>query len=144
MINKQQLEQLIKDNKPIYVLSGSNGTNIPKIEKYNSLEYAASIIYSFNFNENIYENEDDAKWDMEMSCRETRELKFPTYENYSGQVIRFKHGYDTIEMFVDKSVDDEVIMVNEYPKGNNLFVASLNKENYIKACKLCIKIFKGE
>lgn len=142
MIEKSRLEELIKNNKPIYVLSKLNETNVPEIEKYNSLDYAILIISSLG--ENIYENEDDAKWDMEMSYKETRELNFPTYENYSGQVIEFKCGFETIEMSVDKSVDDEVITVIEYPKNNNLFIDSLTKENYIKACKLCLKLFKGE
>lgn len=142
MIEKSRLEELIKNNKPIYVLSNLNKTNIPEIKKYNSLDYAILIISSFC--ENIYENEDDAKWDMEMSCKETRELLFPTYENYSGQVIRFKCGFDTIEMSVDKSTDDEIIIVTKYPKNNNLFIDFLTEENYIKACKLCLKLFKGE
>ena len=142
MISQERLEELIKNNKPIYICLSNQTTASKSISKYNALDYAVAIISSFS--NNIYENEDDAKWDMEMSCKEIRELKFPTYENYSGQVIRFKCGFETIEMSVDKSVDDEVITVIEYPKNNNLFIDSLTKENYIKACKLCLKLFKGE
>lgn len=166
MISKQRLEELIEQGATIYYFCGG------KIHKMNFLEIKPNKFYDDGFNYYInselgykgkllifceykylyeFETEEDAKWELEMTATRTETLKLPTWEEIAKEVVYEKniYGYDRknyvliIENYGNEPTI-EICCLNDYSGIFEAYEKPLTKENYIKACKLCLKLFKGK
>lgn len=170
MISKERLQELIKQGATIYAiisepfiagysnelkitpiaLNNSYGISVEEYNKQNKCKpkfYQGGFVYRDICDANdIFETEEDAKWELEMTAIRTETLKMPTWEEFVGKLKRkFK--------FIDKYGNR--CSLNGYNDENGGFIDicvdmhqkaefDYNKENYTEACKLCLKLFKGE
>jgi len=151
MITKERLEDLIKENKKVYYTQNHPLTEdamwidltgaeiIPSQECvvlsykiYNNYGYVNCFPFKW-----LYETEEDARWELEMTVTRTETLKLPKWEEFfnSGKSIVFRDAYGDIQEL--KQYNREIYI-------NEQYCGYLTKENYIEACKLCLKLFKGE
>lgn len=107
-----------------------------------------------NWSEPIYlsesfETKEDAKWKLEMSATYTDTLKLANYtdfENENGDRV-FYHKGITYELSLWWASDNTKIIRLIWSSRDGFgchFEKPLTKENYIEACKLCLRLFKGE
>lgn len=168
MINKERLQQLIKQGATIWCIVKFLDIYYEKPQKiipitlnntYNiSVNYNRPFLYQKTYIfykvcdiDNCYETEEDALWELEMSATLTETLKMPKWEDiefdeigYYIKMFHMRHNYD---FFGKLMITKEKIYVEEMVIGyqKKLYFEKLrNKENYIEACKLCLKLFKGE
>lgn len=177
MISKQRLEELIEQGATIYSISKetfiAGVSDLLKIkplkldskvygisvDKYNEINNCKPHLYIGNdytpFEkvaelENLFESEEDARWELEMTATRTETLKLPTYKQVCDMIYSSKlYGVLTIKTFdkitfgYKRQIDDNVyIFVDRLSETQ--YLGSLTKENYIEACKLCLRLFKGE
>lgn len=164
MIEKSRLEELIKQGatiwsrytdlikkEPILIdLSSLNQEN-PRFKLYNDehkieiYDYDNLLMYQL---EDLYETEKDAEWASKYQLiPRTEYLDLPTWEEFKNQdkpirfcgddweVYELRLALDKSEIYLDEVGDYEMY-------GQDMWEAT--EENYIKACDLCIKLFKGE
>ena len=168
MITKERLKELIEQGATIY---DKYGYKIDLAERDNFLENIFNIYFKVEQNQlyrmnkdlqiaedqwylqNLFETEEDAKWELEMTATYIDTLKLPTYEKLPKEFdippfIRYNKELENFvlyEMF--NSTKNEIcVLFRELDDdaSNCLFEKPLTKENYIEACKLCLKLFKGE
>lgn len=160
MITNKRMNELIKEDAVIYdIFQGDiflvDLTMATKfcdcaLEYYNDY-YHCNINRTFS---DFYETREEAEWEQEFGyIARTERLKLPTWED-------FIKNYQTLGdvtildercvMFTDKIktyslyADDNSIWVGCDNTGTSLFCEDLNKENYIKACRFCKRLFLGE
>lgn len=162
MITKERLEDLIKENKKVYYTQNHPLTEdamwidltgaeiIPPQECvalsykiYNNYGYVNCFPFKW-----LYETEEDARWELEMTVTRTETLKLPTWKQFrKGKIILFigkdKNAYN-LTTFSHTLVKDKKLEVYNMTDNKILFEKPLTKENYIEACKLCLRLFKGE
>lgn len=159
MITKERLEELIKEEKGCYIFANAytigyihlNKKYEPIIE-VNENGYNLWIFTSneFDFRDcihdySLFETKEDARWELEMTATRTETLKMPTWEefikikhySFLGNNYTFYNLYKRYnKLYLEFSFDDEY-----YHQSDKW---DLTKENYIEACKLCLRLFKGE
>ena len=168
MISKERLEELIKEEKGCYILANAytigyihlNKRYEPIIETnedgYNLWVFTSNE-YDFRdciHDYSLFETKEEAEWYLEFgNITRTETLKLPTYKQvcdmiYSSKVYK-AYGSLTIKTF-DKitfrymrQIDDNICLFIDR-LNETQYLGSLTKENYIKACKLCKKLFLGE
>ena len=102
------------------------------------------------FDEDLFETEEEAKWFAEFGCIErTERLELPTWEEVSRDLQNVPAGN-----YVIKEFDDVSLEYIKYRNGNYAVIGvykyddrlelEATKENYIKACRKCVELFKGE
>ena len=149
MITKERLEELLLNHEPIWCI-GKN-KNVFKIgnKKKNTKNFLNYYVEKYS-GDNYFETEEDAKWELEMTATRTETLKLPTWEdfkNFVNQYIKFYHNeytYILESCFYEDGKETIEINCSYYDYGDNLLKLPLTKENYIEACKLCLRLFKGE
>lgn len=154
MISKERLEELIEQGATIYFIN--SGFVDCKDSKYHGVEVGnnyASILYGgycHNIDyENIFETEEDARWELEMTATRTEILKLPTYKQVCDAIYSGSYGVLTIKTFdkitfgYKRQIDDNVYLFVDR-LSETQYLGSLTKENYIEACKLCLRLFKGK
>lgn len=169
MITKERLQELIEQGATIYVpddlwqtvgkihlekkcyISEDNRLCNDEIT-FKDLP-SATAMYSIPL-EDIFETEEDACWELEMTATRTETLRLPTFEEITSNK-------DDIETRVIGFYVDRIYYILEYASdldGNwriclekdtiedceYLFEAKPTKENYLKACKMAKKLFLGE
>jgi hypothetical protein len=143
MISKERLEELIKEGATIY--------GVPKYDK--KIYKLDAKNYSIDDNElnYLFETKKQAEWALKYHATRTEELNLPMWEewcenieNYCETITFSDIHYNNYEMFIEGRNDDEAIMITKYPSGQYIFFEPNTQENYIKACDLCLKLFKGE
>lgn len=166
-ISKKKLQQLIEQGATIYsikneslekIILNSNLDLITTFEwsnKYFYKGYDKKTMSYFYYNlENLFETKEDALWNLEMTATRTETLKLPKWEEFiqnDKQVIF----YDKDKTYyLDKVMNRTHIIIgykciidlNEELEANryNFYRKPATKENYIEACKLCLKLFMGE
>lgn len=94
--------------------------------------------------EDLFETEEDARWELEMTATRTETLKMPRFESIIEPNKTFVLYED--DKFLGLITVDQQIVINYYKIGEikRIFDKPLTKENYIEACKLCLRLFKGE
>lgn len=161
MISKERLEELIEQGATIYgkiygdilaiELSKKNKPEIKyddRLDVYcTSNEWRNKMQFCY-----LWETEEDARWELEMTATRTETLKLPNYEDVFKQ-DRCLDCY-TREFAITKTdivmgvclfgVDFTNKVVEVSVGADKMFTGELTKENYIEACKLCLKLFKGE
>lgn len=168
MISKERLEELIKEGATIYAIVKkpfiAGYSQILEVEEFDLKapivkeisEDGKQFLY-FNYLlelEYLFETKEDACWELEMTATRTETLKLPKWEEFiqnDKQVIF----YDKDKTYyLDKVMNRTHIIIgykciidlNEELEANryNFYRKPATKENYIEACKLCLKLFKGE
>lgn len=139
-ITKERLQELINEGATIY--------GVPKYDK--KIYKLNAKNYSIDDNElnYLFETKEQAEWYLKYHATRTEELDLPTWEEFkSGKKVKFIDFYGhhyTFEMKDEDYIwltfktifDDSEIIVK--------FDEPATEENYIKACDLCLKLFKGE
>lgn len=172
MVTKSRLEELIKENAKVYIkkenkfnpyqLRNNDGTShtYSTVEIWDSFEdecylmghYGGIGKYVCDL-EDIYE-EKATEWELENTAIVKDILKFPQWQDIKfdahGRFVKRFHIKDDYDYFGELRVDDEhgTIIVQEVSavrwQGKTFFDRGLTEENYKMACKICIKLFKGE
>ena len=176
MISKQRLKELIEQGATIYSISKetfiAGVSDLLKIkplkldskvygisvDKYNEINNCKPHLYIGNdytpFEkvaelEDLFETEEDARWELEMTATRTETLKLPSFNELQTKKEYYKnfalYFYLAIDMPYKKDYGAVIISQNDL-KGNSyiIFDKPLTKENYIEACKLCLRLFRGE
>lgn len=153
MISKERLEELIEQGATIYDifkgdiylvdLTMAKYYDVPKYIEYKNDYYNCNLTRSIN---DLFETEEDARWELEMTATRTETLKLVNWEQfcYEENETRFT---DKLDNRCSISYETELLGDNYiavYQNHFTLFRESATKENYTKACELCIKLFKGE
>lgn len=159
MITKERLEELIKQGATIYY-NNTVSVQDKKLDKtyqvdngYLWRKIKNGAIKSCGYPlENLFETEEDARWELEMTATRTETLKLPKWED--AQIEKFSFTY-----LID--VEGLHLYINIY-KFTNKFNISCHhgchfgdysyektfdlrdKEQYETACKLCLRLFRGE
>ena len=153
MITKERLEELIEQKATIYEAKYHNINNV-KLDKdlivvvndkYIHFRPYYGEKYQFHkYLKNLFETEEEARWELEMTATRTETLKLPTWEEFNNQdkLITFRtypHNYHLLKY-------GKYIVIRAFygQGGMDIFVKPLTEENYIEACKLCKKLFLGE
>lgn len=163
-ISKKQLQQLIKQGATIYFTPQNERVekiylteeNEPEIFK-DSKGYYGLNVYFYKDDKDVYpigelfETEEDALWELEMSVTRTETLKMPTWKEFNNQrqTIIFYKNQVKYQMYIfvkNKNTNNCRIIIYADDNSQEWFVFEkpLTKENYTEACKLCLKLFKGE
>lgn len=174
MVTKSRLEELIKENAKVYIkkenkfnpyhLSNRDGTRklYNTIETWDSFEDECYLMSTYGGCgkyvcdlEDIYE-EKATEWELENTAIVKDVLKFPQWQDVKfdarGRFVKRFHIKDDYDYFGELrviNIDDEhgTIIVREISAGSSgetFFDRGLTEENYKMACKICIKLFKGE
>ena len=150
MISKERLEELIKQEATIWAIGRySFQDEIEEIKLDRDLfcvEYNA-LLYPDLFRvrlEDLFETKNRAKWALKYHATRTEELDLPMWEELDGADFDMSF-IDTrkIKHQIWVTNDDGICVTNPQLDGKNKYW-SYSEENYIKACDLCLKLFKGE
>lgn len=159
MITKERLEELKKEGATIYWLIGKMVLNIHLDSSYYVSD--ANILCNkrsedektcVDYIENLYETKEQAKWALKYYATRTEELTLPMWEDYTSadsSIIRFyaKERKYTMYIYVKNKKTNNCRILIRADDGEQdwlVFEEPATKENYIKACNLCLKLFKGE
>ena len=159
MISKKRLEELIEKGATIWVKGSAfifkfelNKTYYIE-DNYLMQSYCEFdddvVIKTLGDLQDIFETEEDAKWELEMTATYADTLKLANYtdfENENGDRV-FYHKGTTYKLSLWWASDNTKIIRVTW-RGEDgfgwLFEKPLTKENYIEACKLAKKLFLGE
>lgn len=157
MITKERLEELIEQGATIYSneygeiqLIKENDLSLYENGQNNYILYALEPNKKYHneiFDEDLFETEEEAKWFAEFGCIErTERLELPTWEEIQKRFENNnKFGGHLIVEFDDVQF---MVFIGNYSKKfiklTNQPRKSLTKENYLKACEKCRKLFLRE
>ena len=159
-ISRERLEELIKEGATIYD-KNSYSIDLSKTDSF--MENIFEFYYMIEDNrllkiqkqphialnqwwiKDLYETRKQAEWYSTYHVTRTEELNLPMWEEVKNiknkDVVSFyaknrRFGVVCIHIFTkyfNVESEDEVFLYTEF-----------TEENYIKACDLCVKLFKGE
>lgn len=154
MIKKERLEELINEGATIWYVGKDYSVNANRmveirLGKFNKIENDYLLVkigdgfhtprYNFvAYLDGLFETQKQAEWSLKYQhIPRTEELNLPTWEEFfnSGKSIVFRDAYGDIQEL--KQYNREIYI-------NEQYCGYLTEENYIKACDLCVKLFKGE
>lgn len=164
MITKERLEELIKENKKVYYTQNHPLTEdavwidltgaeiIPSQECvalsykiYNNYGYVNCFPFKW-----LYETKEDAEFALSYKrIPKTEYLDLPTWEEFcelDKLIVNYEFqffGNDKV-IYLLYFIDHKEISVWNLMEGKVEFNKKATKENYIKACELCKKLFLGE
>lgn len=160
MITDERLKELIKEKATIYYIVKTSFiagvSNFVEVEELNLTENHKILNSDKEYIclygdtgyriklENIFETKEDAEFALRYKrIPKTEYLDLPTWEEFKklGEFTFYGFHQGKIKMFY--SISDDNIKIDT---GIDWYVFSkkYNKENYIKACRLCKKLFLGE
>lgn len=164
-ISRERLEELIKQGATVYWLCG----DFVSTTRLNNLHYISecNILCKNNVNgkecvvylKDLYETRKEAEWHLKYHATRTEELDLPMWEEIQSNLDEVKKGKDKINISFIKRFNLSklgyiLLMLVKIEEGPIQLEVSNNveymqrwaatEENYIKACDLCIKLFKGE
>lgn len=163
MITKERLEELIKEKTTIYRV-GMCFIFDYKLDKTYYIE-DNNLVQSFcEFDDDVvtrylgtldelFETKEEAEFTLKYKrILRTEYLDLPDWEesqNIDGFIAEFSSpNAKKLYTFFIKMDYTHNIKINKYYRGNgehfDVFEKPLTKENYIKACEICRKLFLGE
>lgn len=163
MITKERLEELIEQGATIFSthddykeIKLNNDFKVEEVWCLGDCLVSKSLVFSLFGISLIFLFE--TKEDAEFACKYQNisifySLNLPTYEDFVKNYQSFGDELITDEKCVIFSCKDGLyslyacdneIWVGKDSDGSVMFHKELNKENYIKACDICVKLFKGE
>ena len=154
MIEKSRLEELIKQGAIVYTLLQGDIEKVDlakarifgRTNNYTYIDYWSDTFdqYIETSNERLYEKHEQAEWAAKYHATRTEELNLPTWEEIKND---FDKNFNYLKGFFKISVNkkqDYIIVSNRTVYYSYIFDKPATEENYIKACDLCVKLFKGE
>lgn len=154
MITKERLEELIKQCATIYKIRDKTiceyHLSLYNYIENNELMYQNITIYYgtswVGKLEDLFETEEDVRWELEMTATRTETLKMPKWEEFKKNkrfiFIGANHTWYAI------SISRKKIFLNihyeDWTDYEDWKPIEATKENYIEACKLCLRLFRGE
>ena len=148
MITKERLEELIKQGTTIYEAKYHNINPVDLSRKIRCINYRYGMIefeplpkekyLHHKYLKNLFETKEEAKWYLDFgNITRTETLSLLSWEEFfnSGKSIVFRDAYGDIQEL--KQYNREIYI-------NKQYCGFLTKENYIKACEICKKLFLGE
>ena len=107
-------------------------------------------LFGISCDEFLENNTETLDWEKEFGCIErTERLVLPTWEEVSRDLQNVPAGNYVIKEFDDVSLEyikyrnGNYAVIGVYKYDNRLELEA-TKENYIKACRKCVELFKGE
>ena len=158
MISKERLEELIEQRATIYEAKYHkiNSVDLSKRKldfissKYNMVRFEPMPNEKWlhhKYLDKLFETEEDARWELEMTATRMETLKLPTWEEFekNKRFIFTSADHTWYEISIFKKKIFWSFAADEYwDDYEDWKPVEATKENYIKACKLCLKLFKGE
>ena len=157
MISKQRLKELIEQGATIYWNDGY--MEIPLNEKC-FVEDGKLYWFKKDFVdddwvfklEDLFESEEDARWELEMTATRTETLKMPKWEEAQDEKFHFSYLIDVKGLHLFISIYNftkrfEIYCNHGVHTCDYKFEKTFDlrdKEQYETACKLCLRLFKGE
>lgn len=143
MITKERLEELIEQGATIW----TKDLHFLELNKNDCFMNSKNLLQFGNFhytNDYLFETEEDARWELEMTVTRTETLKLPSWEEFVKDRELEEFGfYSKYQKYTVIRVINEKYLVVE-TSFERYYTGELTKENYIEACKLCLRLFKGE
>lgn len=148
MISKERFINLIKQGKTLYLVADDN--TIVEHNKdsffvqnfiaggYDIEDYYTDLNYWF-------ETKEEAQWHIDFTAERVDRLELPMWEKFiepQSLVCFSDKYYNNYEMYL--SSNEDMIYIRKYPVNKVIFGGVAIEENYKEACKLCLKLFKGE
>lgn len=154
MISREKLEELVKNNGKIYHILEFNGEYVvekSRIVDFNVIDFLYSIL---NSSEDIwFETKEDAEFTLKYkNITQVKSISLPTWEEITTDE-KYKHfgkscfefnDYRLIVSLRDENHDFEYIGIDVNGNCELYNWDEATKENYIKACEICKKLFLGE
>lgn len=158
MIDKETLLKKIKNGETVYRVAGSQVREVKlgwgfDVGKYNLLGDVSRNHAKWAF-DTLYETKEEAEWALEFgNITRTEKLELPSWEEFqkTHTTINFykngcEYGLHRVNYSADRNNPDFKIEVYVFyndleESSDDLFSEPLTKENYIKACRLCKKLF---
>lgn len=157
-ITKERLQELIKQEATIYT------NRFKKPEKYklykdyfiskeelvacNKSQTAIDCVIKLS---KLFETEKDAKWSLKYHATRTEELNLPMWEDVNKIFMGREGDFRIIDKYNIELIYwkfKECLIEVRYKKDGETIEQKIfepaTEENYIKACDLCLKLFKGE
>ena len=159
MISKQRLTELIEQGATIYDifkgdiylvdLTMAKYYDVPKYIEYKNDYYNCNLTRS---SEDLFETEEDARWELEMTATRTETLKLPTWEEAQDEKFHFSYLINVKGLHLYISIYNFTKQFEIYCNhGTHTYDYKFDKtfdlrdkEQYKTACKLCLRLFKGE
>lgn len=148
MISREKIAELILNNSKIYVRDIPNGINVPQLREYGALDFATLLISSME--NQVYESKEDAEFDLKYK-QISRSINLPSWEEI---ITDEKYKCFGFICFESNNIKIVVKLPNENDDYEHISIAyndklidywgKATKENYIKACEICRKLFLGE
>ena len=150
-ITKERLQELIKQGTTIYNVDYKSNNVEPINLLFTTIDGNTRHIKGEEEG-TIFETKEQAEWYLKYHATRTEELNLPTFEEFmqfSQQRpcynITFMEGRSKYICFLDKTPEDGMyICLYDKTFDEDIFYELATEENYIKACDLCLKLFKGE
>lgn len=158
MIEKSRLEGLIKQGATIYEAKYGkvNPVDLTKqkvrfiSEKMNMIDFEPSMEEKYSnhkYFHRLYETKEQAEWASKYQrISRTEYLDLPTWEEFKGseKPIRFcGDDWEVYELGIRLNLNEIYLdLIEDYDTYTQRRYKA-TEENYIKACDLCIKLFKG-
>ena len=162
MITKKRLEELIEQGATIYRAYADVCVEEFKLNKdykvstahlWKKMKHSAFKGCGYPLDQ-LFETKEDAEFASKyQNISRIDYLNLPTYEEFIKNYQSFGDELITDEkcvIFTCKDVVyslyacDNEIWVGKNSDGSVMCHKELNKENYIRACDICVKLFKGE
>lgn len=172
-ISRERLEELIKQGATIWgddfgeIKLDKNTCEICDVKGWSTGEHIYWALYfEYKYNNQTYhhdinidkleEDVETAQWHYEMDCSRVETLELPTWkeinefentkmfcEFYANDV-----DYDFCKYILDRDLKNDNLIIIRYGfednAGDVIWEEKYTKENYILACRYCVKLFKGE
>ena len=162
MIEKQRLEDLIKQGATIYEAKYNDVVPVSLTNEINCISWRYGVIafkpmrkhkwLNHKYFKNLFETEDEAREHLEFgNITRTERLELPNWEEFKTT--------ETITKFFNKDINYSLYVYVKNKNTNNCkimiyadngeqewweFQKPLTRENYNEARRLCVKLFKGE
>lgn len=160
-ISKNRLEELISKGATIWYVGKDYSVNANRmveirLGKFNKIENDYLLVKSgdgfhtprYNFVaylDELFETRKQAEWSLKYHAIRTEELNLPMWEEFKKiGAIKFIGKDKSMYGFFYDDLFDLKLKVYNITLCRILFCRKPTKENYTKACDLCIKLFKGE
>lgn len=152
MISEERLDQLIQNETIIYDASSKKYISQLQLNKLmwiddNYLCFDRTEYPEIAFIDCIFETHEEAEWYLQFgNITRTETLSLPAWGKIQKRLEADTSfnvcSFDEILMFIS---DMRIIIHNYgYKKLVKVYDKKLTKENYIKACEICKKLFLGE
>lgn len=151
MIERERLEELIKDNKRVY---DSVDEKYVPLNSTCFIDEKVGVLYWFKGEdfkdddwvyplEDLFGTKEEAEWELEFgNITRTETLRLPNYTvaiNYI-DTDKFILADNSNFKFLLLSNPNNIIIINKQ-NGNQIFSKPLTKENYIEACAKAKELF---